>query len=1002
VIRGFVLLVAIASFPILAADPPKRSESIPTDHAAKMAKSADLFRSHVREVFETSCLRCHGGKKTESEFDLGTREALLKGGLAGPAVVPGDPKSSLLLKLVNHSKEPHMPMGAVKLPEASLAKIAEWIELGAAYDKPLAGRDSAAWTKTIVPQTAKSHWAFQPLRSRPNATIDGLVRAKLATVKLEPNPMAERRTLIRRVSFDLIGLPPTPEEVDAFEKDPSPDAYSKLVDRLLASEHYGERWARHWLDLVRFAESHGFEHDYDRPTAYHYRDFVIKALNRDLPYHTFAKWQIAGDEYAPSDALALTATGYLAAGVHSTQITANEVAKHRYDELDDILNNIGTTFLGLSIGCARCHDHKYDPIPARDYYRMLAAFTTTVRAEQDLDFDPEGYRSAKAAFDREHEPLVKAVREYEAMSLPKRFAEWEASRKGNPLPTGWELPEIVEMKSGGGATLTLQPDGSVLVSGKNPNTETLTFQLKVSNRPLRALRIEALAHPSLVKGGPGRATNGNFALSGLSVTSADGAKRKLKNPKATFEQKGLPVAAAIDDNANSAWAVDPQFGKDHSAAFEFESPVEVKPGEQLTVTLTFNNNIGHGIGRPRLAFATDESIPDLIAPAIPAGITDALSTPVERRTADQSSRLLRWYAPQDRGWSMLDASRAAHFAKAPKPKTQKALISTEGVQAVRLHTQGEDILKATHFLRRGDPTQTEGVATPSYLQILMPSADSEPLWKAVAPTGSRTSHQRRSLAEWLTDAERGAGHLLARVIVNRLWQKRFGRGIVATASDFGMRGEPPSHPELLDYLAGELIRNNWQLKPIHKLILNSAVYRQSSEYDTAKSKLDPDNRLLSRFPIRRLEAEAIRDSILAVSGQLDRTMYGPGTLNEDSKRRSIYFTVKRSKLIPSLTVFDAPDGTVGIGDRSNTTIAPQALHLMNNPQIRLASKLFAKRISDPDVRHAIESAYRLALSRKPTQDELANGIEFLGPMPGERLTDYCQVIFCLNEFVYLE
>ncbi len=996
--RSLLLIALLLSPAISAAEPPKKIEPLPADHAAKMAKSTDLFRSHVREILEKSCLRCHGGKKTESEFDIGTRESLLKGGLAGPAVIPGNASMSLLMKLVNHTKEPHMPESAAKLPPSSLAKITEWIDLGAAYDKPLAGRDSAAWTKTIVPDAAKNHWAFLPLRAVPNASIDSFIRTKLATAKLSLNAPADRRTLIRRATFDLIGLPPTPEEVDAFESDTSPNAYAKLVDRLLASEHYGERWARHWLDLVRFAESHGFEHDYDRPTAFHYRDFVIKALNRDLPYTTFAKWQIAGDEYEPNNALALTATGYLAAGVHSTQITANEVAKHRYDELDDIVNNVGTTFLGLSIGCARCHDHKYDPIPARDYYRMVSAFTTTVRAEVDVDFDPEWYRVAKAAFDREHEPLVRAVVDYETTTLPKRFVEWEASRAAKTMASAWELLEIVTLKSAGGATLTLQTDGSVLVSGKNPNSETLTFQVKTPGRPIVQLRVEALAHPSLVKGGPGRATNGNFALSDLSVTRSDGTKIKLKNAKATFEQKGLPVAAAIDDHANTAWAIDPQFGKDHAASFDLEKPLDIKDSELLMVTLKFNNNTGHGIGRLRLSCSTGGSKLELSAPPIPA----ELSIPADKRTPEQTTRLLRWYAPQDKGWAALDAKRSSHHLKAPKPRAQKALISTEGVKAVRLHTQGEDYLKETHFLRRGDPSQAEGVASPSYLQVLMPSANAESFWHIQPPPGSRTSHQRRSLAEWLTDTERGAGRLLARVIVNRLWQKHFGRGIVTTPSDFGTRGEAPTHPKLLDFLAGELIRNGWQLKPIHRLILLSDSYRQSSVVDAERTKADPDNRLLSRYPIRRLEAEAIRDSILAVSGLLDRTMYGPGTLDEGSKRRSIYFTVKRSKLIPSLTVFDAPDGTVGIGDRTTTTIAPQALHLMNNPHIRAAAKALAKRIPSSDSRSAIETAYRLTLSRNPTRDELADGLGFLGSKPAETIADYCQILFCLNEFVYVE
>ncbi|HYH64361.1 MAG TPA: DUF1549 domain-containing protein, partial [Urbifossiella sp.] len=338
-----VALVAIAL--TASAQPP-----VSPDHAAKMAKGTELFKSSVRELLAKKCQSCHAGTRVEGEFDLGTREALLKGGTGGAAVVPGDHKKSLLYQLVAHQREPHMPHERAKLPAADIARIAEWIDLGAPYDRPLLGQDVAsAWTRKVVAPEARQHWAFQPLREARNPKpeirnpIDGFVLAKLTAKGLDFNPAAEPRVLLRRVHLDLVGLPPTPEQVDAFEKDHSPAAYEKVVDELLASPAYGERQARHWLDLVRFAESHGFEHDYDRPTAYHYRDFVIKALNQDLPFDTFAKWQLAGDE------------------------------------LDDMLANVGTTFLGLTVGCARCHDHKFDPVPSRDYYRMLAAFTTTVR-----------------------------------------------------------------------------------------------------------------------------------------------------------------------------------------------------------------------------------------------------------------------------------------------------------------------------------------------------------------------------------------------------------------------------------------------------------------------------------------------------------------------------------------------------------------------------------------------------------------------------------------------
>jgi cytochrome c553 len=1000
--------------------PQAMEKPVDPDHAAKMAKGTELFKSSVRGILQAKCVKCHSGERIEGEFDMGTRESMLKGGGRGTPVVAGDHKKSLLYQMTAHLKEPHMPYERAKLSDADIAKIAEWIDLGAPFDKPFVDKDDAAWTRKVIAADLKKHWAYLPIgqfrnpKSDIRNPVDGFLLARLEKAGLSPNPPADNRTLIRRVYLDLIGLPPTPEQVDAFLKDDSPDAFGKVVDQLLASPHYGEKWARHWLDLARFAESHGFEHDYDRPTAYHYRDFVIKALNQDMPFDQFAKWQIAGDEFAPHDPLAMMATGYLAAGVHSTQITKNEVEKHRYDELDDILGNIGTTFLGLTVGCARCHDHKYDAIPARDYYRMLSAFTTTVRSEVELDLDPEGYKKAKAAFDGKHKAFTDGLRKYEKDKLPGKFAAWEKTRGDKALSFEWVVPEVIQTKSAGGATFMKQPDGSSLIGGKNPTTETISIQIETDLTDLKSIRVEALTDPSLVKGGPGRAANGNFALSDLKVTARPkdkkgppGVELKLKNPRATFEQKGLGVAGAIDaDTVTSAWAIDPQFGKDHAAAFEFAEPVGHPGGTVLTVTLGFHNNTGHGIGRPRVSVSTADK-PDLTATPTSDLMRTSLAIPAGQRTPEQAAAALKWFAPQDPEFQKLLKAERDHFAKAPKPNKVKALVSSEGLPPVKLHTQGDDFLKETHFLRRGDPAQKDAVANVSFLQVLMPEPEAQSKWLTPPPAGSRTTYKRTALANWLTDTEKGAGQLAARVIVNRLWRKHFGRGIVATVSDFGIRGEPPSHPELLDYLAAELIRGGWKLKPIHKLLVTSAAYQQSSARDEAKAKLDPDNALVWRQPVRRLSAEVIRDSILAVGGKLNTTMYGPGTLSEESPRRSIYFTMKRSKLIPALVVFDAPDGTVHVGDRPTTTIAPQALHLMNNPHVRGAAHGLARRIlasekiSDAD---AVTRAYTMAVCREPTTEELADGIAFIKGKPDRQtaLADFCQVLFCLNEFLYVE
>jgi hypothetical protein len=1023
---GIAVLAAIS---VTAGENKKALAPIDADHAEKMAKGLDVFKKHVKPILEAKCLRCHGGKKIESNFDLSDRDGLLKGGEFGNAVVPGKSKESNLVKLITHAKEPHMPHEAAKLPEAAIARIIEWIDLGAPYDNPLVASKlkGKSWTERTLPAAAKEWWAFQPLQKPTlpavkngtwcQTSIDRFILARLEEASIEPNAAATRQQLIRRAYFDLIGLPPTPEEVDAFVKDPaSPQAaWDKVIDKLLASPHYGERWGRHWLDLARFAESHGFEHDYDRPTAYHYRDFVIEALNRDLPYDTFVKWQIAGDEYEPDNPLAVKATGFLAAGVHSTQITKNEVEKHRYDEMDDKLSTISTAMLGLTVGCARCHDHKYDPIPQRDYYRMLSTFTTTVRSEMELTIDMPAYVKAKAAFDREHEPYVAALKRREAELLPMLDTLIKGVAKAE-----WEYVDVKSAGSKDGATLKLQDDGAILASGKNPKFDTYTIVAYTPAAKITAVRLEALAHPSMVKGGPGRAANGNFALSDFSVgvspakLGSTPAKVGLKNPQATFEQKGLPIKAAIDADAKSAWAIDPQFGKDHAASFELEKPAGFDGGTTLVFTLKFNNNDGHNIGRFRLSVSGADKTPALTASGMPADVRGIIDLLAAKRTPEQGTKLLAWARTLDPEWRSLNEKRLQHLAKSPQPTKVKTLVATEGLPAVRLHTQGEDFLPETNFLRRGDPANKEGTATQGFLQVLMPTAEAARRWQTAPPAGWRTSYRRRAFAEWITDVDQGAGPLLARVIVNRLWQHHMGRGLVATPSDFGTRGEAPTHPEMLDYLAGELIKSGWKLKAVHKLIMTSAVYQESTAVHEAKVKVDRDNKFYWRQPARRLEAEIIRDALVAVGGELDPKMFGPGTLDEKSKRRSIYFTVKRSKLVPMMVIFDAPEALSGMAERPTTTIAPQALHMLNNPQVRQTARSFARRIA-PDsttpLEDAVRAGYRIALARDPSRDDLADGVAFIRaqmatyPENQRReaaLADFCQILMCLNEFIYVD
>ena len=752
-----------------------------------MKAGSELFTSTVRSLLAKNCLECHGGAAVKGDFDLSSRAKLMASGF----VEPGNDESHLL-ELIRHETEPHMPHKRDKLPDKAISAIARWIKLGAPYDKPLANANTLQTTTSAITDADRSFWSFQALQvAGPTAktpwtrtAVDRFILDKLRDNGRHPNPSADRRTLIRRAYFDLLGLPPTPEQIEAFITDSDPQAWEKLIDDLLKSDHYGERWARHWMDVARFAESSGFEHDSNRPFAYHYRDFLIRAFNDDMPYDQFVRWQLAGDELAPDDPLAMRATGFLGAGVFPTQLTEAEFESARYDELDDIVATTGVAFLGLSIGCARCHDHKFDPIPTVDYYRLAASFTKTVRAEIEVDVDPVILQSRR----RQHQ---------------QRLQRLEQDRDMAPQTRWQELTTVIE---------------------------------------------------------------------------------------------------------------------EHKAA-----------------------------------------------------------------------------APAER---------------------EKVQVNSAGLPRIKHHADGRGYphcFAETHILARGDVHQKQQVATQSFLQVLMPPDRTAEFWRIRPPEDwQRTSFQRASLANWITDNESGAGHLAARVIVNRLWQHHFGRGIVATPNDFGFQGERPTHPELLDWLASELIANGWRLKPLHKLLMTSNVYRQSSAFDERRAIQDRENRNFWRYAPRRLEGEAIRDAMLAVAGTLDRTMYGPGTLDTSMRRRSIYFMVKRSQLIPDMMLFDWPEHLVSIGQRATTTVAPQALLFLNGPRTRRYAESLAQRVEGDNRTDSIAGAFRLALGREPSARELDIATSFLERQTALHLSngldrpadvalaDFCQTMFSMNEFIYVD
>jgi hypothetical protein len=861
------------------------------------------------------------------------------------------------------------------------------------------------------PEVTNTSWARNP--------IDRFLLAGLEAKGLAPSKPLPPEKLLRRVTFDLTGLPPTPEEVDAFVNDRSGDALDRVVTRLLDSERYGERWGRHWLDTARFAESGGYEFDGDRAGAYHYRDFVIGALNRDMPFDEFVRLQLAGDEIRPNDLFATSATGFLVAGPYPGQTTAKTLEPIRYDHLDDMIATAASAFLGLTVGCARCHEHKYDPIPQQDYYRLVATLARTDSMTRQMDPNPEVYRKAKAAFDAAHAPRALALAKFEKEVLPGRFAAWLAAEKAKPAAAWLTLEPTAAT---GRTPLRKLEDGSFLATGKAEKTDTYTFTAATSQTKITAVRVEVLRDGSLPKGGPGRSPDGNFVLTELTLTatpSAEAAKKgvkpvvvKLRPGKATLhkpgaratgwsaEQGGNTLASAIDGDPKTGWSVGGAVGKDHAATFVADAPFGFEGGTTLSVVLKFERDFA--AGRVRLAIATGEARLDGTARPQSAGEVLALAAAQEGKLEGKNrADIVRWFRKVDAATEEAFAAVERSLAGEPKPPRTPVFSATSG--------RGGDV----HYLVRGETERKNGVAPPGFVQVLTNAEEGR--WLLASANGKAAPKPPRvALADWMTDSQHGAGHLLARVIVNRMWQHHFGKGIVRTPNDFGAQGEPPTHPELLDYLAAELIRGGWKLKPIHRLIVTSAAYRQGSDANEAAVKIDPQNRLWWHVPPRRLEAEAIRDSVLMIGGSLDPKMYGPGTLDENSPRRSIYLTVKRSRLLPMLQAFDAPEPIQSVGERPSTTAATQALMMMNSPLVRRQAENLARAVlpaTAADVPRAVEKAYRVVLGRRPADGERQRMADFIlqgaaggkGPKGMETATaDFCQALLCLNEFLYVD
>jgi hypothetical protein len=873
-----------------------------------------------------------------------------------------------------------------------------------------------------TPKKAADHWAYRPLIKpaapavkavdRVRTPIDSFILAKLEAADMALSPQADLRTLLRRVSFDLTGLPPTPAEIEAFEADTSADAYETVVDRLLASPRYGERWARHWMDVIHFAETHGNDQDAPRENAWPYRDYLIRSFNDDKPYRRFVEEQLAGDVLYPDDPQATVATGFLAAGPwdESSQkdIRDDTVDKKVAQNLDrdDMVSTAMSTFVSATVHCARCHNHKFDPITQSEYYGLQAVFAGVDRADRLFDPDPAVAKTRRDLTSRRRQLQANSpalAGELHSGSVREHVEAWEKGLTARGAI--WTTLEPSTVKSAEGATPEKQPDRSVRFAGPRPAVDTYTITAQTDARNITAVRLEVLTDDSLPHHGPGRQDNGNLHLSEFRVEAApstnttDKHPLPLKSASADFDQSGWEISRAIDGKMDTAWGIYPEVGKPHEAVFEFNHPVDFDGGSALTFTLEQRHGGGHLIGRLRLS-VTSSPGPVRVS-TLPPAVVAALAVPTARRSEEQWTELARHVLLQetDAQLSALPQQQAI-YAAAPDFKQVGSFKPAKGCRPV-------------FVLRRGDMNSPGVAAVPGALSCV-PGLDSKFTLANAGDEGAR----RAALAKWVTDP---ANVLTWRSIVNRVWHYHFGRGLVATPNDLGHMGAPPTHPELLDGLAVTFREGGGSLKNLHKLIVTSTVYMQSSRNIADYAKRDSDNLLLWRMNRSRLDAESLHDAVLQVSGKLDLTMGGPSvkqfiqtkgihvTPNVDYQsydadapgayRRSVYRFLFRTLPDPFMDALDCPDASQFAPARASSVTALQALALLNDRFVIRQSEHFAARVSKAgDTAARVREAYRLALGRTPSAQESATMTAYAGK---HGMANACRVLLNCNEFVFV-
>ncbi|GMV93874.1 MAG: hypothetical protein AMXMBFR82_36520 [Candidatus Hydrogenedentota bacterium] len=921
-----------------------------TDTSAE-SLGATLFQENVQPVFAEHCYSCHGPDKQKGGLRLDVPTAIEVGGAHGAVVMPGDPENSRLVEAIRYANPDLQMPPKAPLPDDAVAAIEQWIASGA----PWPGADDAmaaaeARVREEV-ETSERFWAFRPVvrPEVPGASkaewisnpIDAFVLARLTEQGLAPSDQADRRTLIRRVYLDVLGLPPPPEEVDAFVADPDPGAYERLVDQVLASPHYGERWARHWLDVVRFAETTGFETNLPRRNAWHYRDYVIEALNADKSYTEFVREQIVGDAFG-----ATRATGFLVGGpddkVKSPDIVLTR--NQRDGELHDMVSTIGGAFLGLTVGCAKCHDHKFDPISQRDYYRMRAMIAGVKHGEQEL---PDPNREKRLAKVDEAQSELRAIESELLKFVP--MARVDAGEPARPPVSSLGNVERFEPVEARFVRFTVL--GTSDAEPCIDELEIYTAGEEPVNVALASAGATATASSEFVNNAKHKTIHLNDGKYGNDFSWIP------KEHQDAWAQIELPDTFTID---RIAWARDRNGSFKDRLAIAYRIEVAIEPGQwRIVATSEDRAKYKPGVEVPAHYYASK---------------------------------------PED--------AKELESLLAKKEQLQKKINRLSAVPMVYAGQFEEP--EPTRILQRGDPMSEGDVVVPGTPKLVGASCD--------LPADSPEQERRRALADWIASPD---NPFTARVIVNRIWQHHFGRGIVDTPSDFGAMGARPSHPELLDWLSSELIAQDWRLKSMHRMILLSSTYRQSAVPRSDALAVDADSRYLWRFPPRRLEAEPLRDSILAVSGALNRTMGGPGydVFEPDDSyvhiyvpkeefapgdlRRMIYQWKPRVEQDITFGVFDCPDATQATPKRVSSTSPLQALSLLNSPFMNAQAEVFAGRLKNEageTIEDQVRRAFLLAFGREPDSEETAASAAFVRD---RGLILFCRALYSANEFLYL-